>query len=170
MVKWGYKLAGLTKSLAANPGEHRADIVPVLSGKPAEIVEAEAVYQAEEEWVEENDPRIVHFGEYEMAVARVPSQLDPGEIGRKLRNMTGARLSLSAREGDELLVLGCNDEKRPMNVTGLVEQMSSALPWAAPKSGGDRIGRVQIEDFDAHPERMEAVIGEIVRNRSMLYG
>jgi hypothetical protein len=39
-----------------------------------------------------------------------------------------------------------------------------------PKSGGDRIGRARVEGLPEHPERMEALIGEIVRHRSVLYG
>jgi hypothetical protein len=170
MQKWGSRVIALIKRMAQNPGEHRAEIMPVLSGKPTDLPSAPDVYLAETRWVEENDPRIVHFGEYQLAVARVPSQLDAGEIGRRLRLRTGARLSLATREGDEIVVLSCNDEKRPLNVSGLLDAVGNQQPWVMPKSGGDRIGRARIEGLPEHPERMEALIGEIVRHRSVLYG
>ena len=143
---------------------------PVLAGKPTDLPSAPDVYQEEGAWVEENDPRIVHFGEYQLAVARVPAHLDAGEVGRRLRLRTGARLSLATREGDDLVMLSCNDEKRPLNVSGLLDAVGNHQPWVLPKSGGDRIGRARLEGLPDHPERMEALIGEIVRHRSVLYG
>ena len=170
MQKWGNRVMALIKRMASTPGEHRAEIMPVLAGKPTDLPSAPDVYYAETSWVEENDPRIVHFGEYQLAVARVPANLDAGEIGRRLRLRTGARLSLAAREGDDIVVLSCNDEKRPLNVAGLLDAVGGQQPWVTPKSGGDRIGRARVEGLPEHPERMEALIGEIVRHRSVLYG
>jgi len=170
MQKWGNRVIALIKRMAQTAGEHRAEIMPVLAGKPTDLPSAPDVYVAETAWVEENDPRIVHFGEYQLAVARVPSHLDAGEVGRRLRLRTGARLSLATREGDDIVVLSCNDEKRPLNVSGLLDAVGSQQPWVMPKSGGDRIGRARVEGLPDHPERMEALIGEIVRHRSVLYG
>ncbi len=170
MQKWGNRVIALIKRMAENPGEHRAEIMPVLAGKPIDLPSAPDVYRAETDWVEANDPRMVHFGEYQLAVARVPANLDPGEIGRRLRLRTGARLSLATLEGDDIVLLSCNDEKRPLNVSGLLDAVGSHQPWVVPKSGGDRIGRARIEGLPEHPERMEALIGEIVRHRSVLYG
>lgn len=170
MQKWGNRVIALIKRMASTPGEHRAEIMPVLAGKPTDLPSAPDVYYAETSWVEENDPRIVHFGEYQLAVARVPANLDAGEIGRRLRLRTGARLSLAAREGDDIVVFSCNDEKRPLNVAGLLDAVGGQQPWVTPKTGGDRIGRARVEGLPEHPERMEALIGEIVRHRSVLYG
>lgn len=170
MRKFGYRLMGLVKRLAASPGEHRNHINPVLSAKPADLPDAGAVFAAEDEWLEQNDPRVVHFGEYQMAVVSVPSELDAGEIGRKLRLRTGVRLSLTMREGDEVVLLGCNEEKRSIHVVGLAEQVAQALPWVRAMSGGDRLGRLRIEGLGDHPERLDAVISEIAKHRSVLYG
>jgi len=170
MQKWGNRVVALIKRMAQSPGEHRPEILPVLSGKPTDLPSAPDVYQEETAWVEENDPRIVHFGEYQLAVARVPAHLDAGEVGRRLRLRTGARLSLATREGDDIVMLSCNDEKRPLNVSGLLDAVGHHQPWVLPKSGGDRIGRARLEGLPEHPERMEALIGEIVRHRSVLYG
>ncbi len=105
-----------------------------------------------------------------MAVLRVPRELDSGEVGRRGRLRTGARLSLVSREEDSVILLGCNDEKRHINIAGMVDRVSARLPWAHAVAGGDRMGRVRIEGLPEHPERVESVIGEIVKHRAILYG
>jgi hypothetical protein len=170
MQRWGYRLVGLIQRLAAQPGEHRNAIGPVLAGKPAELPQPQGVFAGEARWVEENDPRLVCFGEYDLAVCEVPEELDAGEVGRRVRASTGARLSLSTRHGDDLVLLGASEEKRPLNVTGLVDALGAAHPWAHARSSADRVGRVWIEERARHPERLDALIGEIVRRRSVLHG
>ncbi len=170
MEKWGYRLVGLIEKMVQKPGEYRADISALLSGKPTDLPRAESVYANEATWVEENDPRIVHFGGYQLAVVRVPKHLDAGEVGRRVRLSTGSRLSLASREGEGLLLLGCNEERHPVNVVVLADQVGSGVSWAHAKPGADRVGRIEVDDLEGHPERLDAVIGEIVRNRSILYG
>ena len=170
MEKWGYRVMGLVDKMATKPGEYRNEISPLLSGKPGDLPSSDSVYREEAEWVKENDPRIVHFGEYQLAVVRVPNGLDAGEVGRRVRMSTGARLSLSSREGEDLLLIGCNEEKRPINVLGLADHVGARVSWAETKPGGDRVGRIRVAELDSHPDRIETLIGEIVRNRSILYG
>ncbi len=170
MEKGGYRVVGLIDKMASKPGEYRNEISPLLSGKPGDLPSTGSVYRNEAAWVEENDPRIVHFGEYQLAVVRVPKELDAGEVGRRVRMSTGARLSLSSREGEDWLLIGANEEKRPINVLGLADHVGAHVPWAQSRSGGDRMGRIRVAELDRHPERIEALIGEIVRNRSILYG
>jgi hypothetical protein len=170
MQKWGYRVIQLIQRMAANPGEHRAEIVSVLAGKPTDLPSPVDVYGAETRWVEEHDPRIVHFGEYQLAVCQVPRDLDPGEVGRRVRLRTGARLSLAAREGDDLVLLASNDEKRPLNVMSLLDAVGGDLSFVRPKTGGDRVGRARVDELAQRPERIEELIGGIVRHRSILYG
>ncbi len=170
MEKWGYRVIGLIASMASRPGEYRAEIAPLLSGKAAELPKFESVYQDEIAWIEEHDARIVHFGEYQMAVVRVPPNLDAGEIARRVRLTTGARLSLSSREGEALLLLGCNEERRPINVVGLADHVGAQVAWAHPRQGGDRVGRIEVDELQGNPERIDTLIVEMVRNRSVLHG
>jgi hypothetical protein len=169
MNKWGYRLVGLLSRMTAR-GDHRTAISPILQGKPADMPAADDVYAAEVGWLEENDPRIVHFGEYQMAVVRVPAGIDAGEVARRARLKTGARLSLAAREGDPLLMIAANEERRHVNMVGVVDKLGAQIAWAHARSGGDRVGRLAVDDLSEHPERIEAVIGEIARHRSVLYG
>lgn len=170
MEKWGDRVIALVRRLAAARGDQRNEINPLLSGKPAELPEAPDVFAAEQAWLEEREPRLVYFGEYAMGVVHVPAELDAGEVARRMRLRTGARLSLASREGDPIVSLGCNEEKRHVNVVGLVEQLGDRLPWLEAKTGGDRVGRVLVEDLPRHPERIDMLIGEIVRSKSILYG
>lgn len=170
MAKWGYKLVGLIRSLGSRSGDHRQEIHAVLAGKPAELPEVSGVYSDEEQWLEAHDPKVVYFGEYQLAVVRVPQNLDAGEVARRARLKTGARLSLATREGDPLVILGANDEKRPINLGAMVEKLEERMSWAHARPAGDRLGRFFVDLLDQHPERLEAVIGEIARNRSALYG
>jgi hypothetical protein len=170
MQKWGYRLAGAIGRMARSSGDHRQEIQAILAGKPSDLPSADDVYAAEEGWLKTHEPRVVCFGEYQMAVGIVPEELDAGEVGRRLRMLTGARLSLSARAGDSVVLVGYNEEKRHMNVQGLLEQLESKVSWLHARPSGDRIGRVEIDDLAQHPERIEAMIGEIVRHKSVLYG
>ena len=101
----------------------------MLAGKPTDLPSAPDVYGGETRWVEENDPRIVHFGEYQLAVCAGARAPRPGEVGRRVRLRTGARLSLATRAGDDLVMLSCNDEKRPLNVMSLLDAVGSEQPW-----------------------------------------
>ncbi len=170
MQKWGYRLGGLLKKAASTTADYRQAISPVLSGKPAELPAADTVYEEEERWLEEHDPRIVHFGEYQLAVVQVPANLDAGEVGRRARVRTGARLSLVSREGDPLVILGANDEKRSINLMGVAERVEASVEWAHARPAGDRAARLRVDALVEHPERLDAVIGEIARHKSVLYG
>jgi hypothetical protein len=170
MEKWGCRLTGLLKRVSATPGDYRADIVPVLAGKPAELPEVEGVYAEEQAWLDSHDPRLVYFGEYQMVVVQVPENLDAGEVARRLRLKTSARLSMATRAGDDLIQVACSEEKRHVNVVGVAEQLGVRIPWADSRPAGDRTGRLQIQDLARHPERAEIVLSEIVRHKSVLYG
>jgi hypothetical protein len=128
------------------------------------------VYAEEQAWIDSQDPRLVYFGEYQMIVVHVPENLDAGEVARRLRVKTGARLSMATRAGDDLIQIACSEEKRHVNVVGVAEQLGVRIPWAESKPAGDRTGRLQIQDLARHPERAEIVLSEVVRHKSILYG
>jgi hypothetical protein len=170
MQKWGYAVLGLLQRLAETTGDHRQDIVSILAGKPASLPAAEGARAAEMTWTDEHDPRVVHFGEYQMAVVQVPEELDAGEVARLVRQRTGCRLSLASRDGDETVILTANEEKRHINVQGLAEHLLTRLPWLELKPGGDRAARLVIDDLPRHPERLELVVGAIADHKSVLQG
>ena len=169
MNKWGYRLVGLLSRMTAT-GDHRTAISPILQGKPTDLPVADDVYAAEAGWLEENDPRIVHFGEHQRAVVRVPAGLDAGEVARRARLKTGARLSLAVREGDPLLMIAANEERRHVNLLAVIDKVDAQIEWAHARSGADRVGRLSVDALAEHPERIESVIGEIARHKSVLHG
>jgi hypothetical protein len=170
MQKWGYRVLGLLRRLAETTADHRQDIVPILAGKPASLPEEQDICAGEIAWVEAQDPRVVHFGEYQMVVVQVPEHLDAGEVARLARQATKCRLSLASREGDETVMLTANEEKRHINVQGLAEYLLTRLPWLEQRASGDRAARLVIDDLPRHPERLELLIGAIADHKSVLQG
>jgi hypothetical protein len=144
--------------------------VPVLAGKPSTLPEPASIYAEEEAWLEEHDPRIVYFGEYQLVTVRVPENLDAGEVARRARLQTGSRLSLASREGDDTVVLVANEEKRHIDLQSLAEHVGGRLPWVELRPAGDRAARLVVDDLPRHPERLELLLGEIARHKSILYG
>ena len=69
-----------------------------------------------------------------------------------------------------MVTLGCTEEKRHINILGLVDYLDGNVRWAHARHSGDRAGRFEIEELGSHPERIEEVIGEIVRHKTILYG
>ena len=128
------------------------------------------MYQDEDRWLAEHDPRIVHFGEYQLAVVHVPENLDASEVGRRARLRTGSRLSLATRDGDAVVILGANEEKRNLNLMGVAERVDASVDWAHARPAGDRGGRLLVDGLPENPERVDAVILEIVKHKSVLYG
>lgn len=170
MRKWGYRVAALLRRLASSSGDRRQEIVPILAGKPSSLPEPGEIYAEEEAWLRSHAPRVVYFGQYQMAVLHVPQHLDAAELGRRARLGTGARLSLVTRDGEETVTLVAGEEKRSMNLQGLGEQLAARLSWVEPRPGGDRALRVAVDDLSRHPERLEVLISEIARSKSILYG
>ncbi len=170
MEKWGYRVAGLVKRMSNKSGDYRVEVGSILSGKPTELPEAESVYENEATWLAQNAPRVVHFGEYQMVVLRVPAQLNAGEVARRSRQQTGARISFVCQDDRGVVQVAANEEKRTVNVNGLVEEVGSQVSWADALQSGDRVAHLRIHDLATHPERVEAVVAEIVRHKSILYG
>ncbi len=170
MEKWGYRLAALIARLTKTTGDHRQAIVPILTGKLGTLDSVETVYAEEEEWLEAHDPRVVYFGGYQMVIVQVPEHLEAGEIARRSRIRTGCRLSLAIREGDETVLLTANEEKRYVNVQGIADHLGDSLAWAEVRPSGDRSAPLLVEDLARHPERLDLLIGEIARNKSVLHG
>ena len=85
--------------------------------------------------------------------------------------MARGRTEISAdREGDSYVILGANDEKRSINLMGVAERVDASVEWAHSRPAGDRAARLMVDSLPEHPERLDAVIGEIVKHKSVLYG
>jgi len=83
-----------------------------------------------------------------------------------------ADISLSHREGEDLLVLGSDETRglRGLDLGGMVEHLAAKHAWIEALRDEDHVARARVRDLGSHPERLEEVIGEIVMGRSILEG
>ena len=51
-----------------------------------------------------------------------------------------------------------------------MKKVDAQIEWAHARSGADRVGRLSVDALAEHPERIESVIGEIARHKSVLHG
>ena len=126
----------------------------------------------EVEFVSQRDFRLVHFGGYALVVVPTPAELDPLLAARVARERYAARISLSVVEGEELAVLGADEERgrRGLNLSGMVEHLTAKHDWIEALPDQDHVARFRIRGLDGAPERLEAVVSEIGMGRSILEG
>jgi hypothetical protein len=103
--RWGRVWWERLGAAAAKPGERRADIDPLLVGRPSDLAReaSEAVpppLPAEVEFVSGRDFRLVHFGGYRMVVVPTPREFDVHLAARIARERYGSQLSLAYTEGE----------------------------------------------------------------------
>ena len=169
---WWHRLGELGK----RRGDHRADLEPLLAGRPSDLArEASRVPPppppAEAEFAASRDFRLVHFGGYGLVVCEVPAELDAALAARILRERFGAALSLARREGSETCVLGADDSGgKALDVASMVDHLAEKLGWAEALPGGDHVARFRIRDLARHPERLDEAVAEIGMSRSLLEG
>jgi hypothetical protein len=169
---WWHRLGELGK----RPGDHRADLEPLLAGRPSDLArEASRVPPppppAEAEFAASQDFRLVHFGGYGLVVTEVPAELDAALVARILRERFGAALSLVRSEGSETCVLGADDSGgKALDVAAMVDHLAEKLVWAEGLPGGDHVARFRIRDLARHPERFDEAVAEIGMSRSLLEG
>jgi len=162
---WWSKLADLTRQ----SGDRRAEIEPLLAGRPSDLARAAARQEApplppELSFVSERDFGLAHFGGYELVLVPTAPGLDVCLTGRIARERHDAQLSLAWREGDELLVLAGSDG---LNLQGMAEHLGNKLAWVESLPGDDHVARFRVRGL---PERIDALVAEIAMGRTILEG
>jgi hypothetical protein len=175
--RWGRLWWWRLGELAGRPGEHRADIEPLLAGRPSDLAsEASAApmppLPEEVDFVSSRDFRLVHFGEFGIVIGAVPAQLDLHLASRIMRERYGVPISLAHAEGDELLVLGCDDVagRRAIDVGAMAEHLSHKFGWIESRSDIDHVARFRVRELAENPDRLEEVVREIGLGRAILEG
>jgi len=170
---WWSRLGGMME----RPGDHRADIEPLLVGRPSDLAKQAARVPpppppAEIAYVAARDFRLVHFGAFTLVVAEVPPQLDLNLVARVARERYGATLSLSRAEGGDVFVLGADDVsgRRAVDAGGMVDHLDAKFSWVQALPQSDHVARLRVDGLDAHPERPDELISEIAMGRSILEG
>ena len=113
---------------------------------------------------------MVHFVGFGMLVITAPEDLDPYLVGRIARERLGTQLSLVRQEGGGTFILSGEEpaSKRILDVCALVEHLGNKLEWVTAFPNDDHVARFQVAELDAHPGRLDEVIGEIAMGRSIL--
>ncbi len=174
--RWGRLWWWRLGEMAARPGDRRAEIEPLLAGRPSDLARdargASPPPPDEVAFVSERDFRLVHFGGHGLVVVPVPEGFDPALCARIARERYAVPLSLGYREGQETFVLGTDEAggRRALDVLGAVEHLAEKHGFIDPLPDADHIARFRIRDVGAHPERIQEVLASIAMGRSLLEG
>jgi hypothetical protein len=175
--RWGRLWWHRAGDIASRRGDRRADIEPLLAGRPSDLARDSARMPVpppppELEFVARHDFRLVHFGGYVMVVLDVPPQFDLHLTARIARERYGAQLSLAAVEGGDLLVLGGDESRarRGLDLGSMADHLASKHEWITALSDADHVARVRVQDLRTVPGRLDEVIGEIAMGRSIVEG
>ena len=169
---WWHRLGELTELR----GDRRAEIAPLLAGRPSDL--AKAVAKSEEPplppelaFVSERDFRLVHFGGLSMVVLEVPETLDLHLSARIARERYEAELSLATRPERSLVVLGTDDgrTKRSLDLAGLAAHLSTKHAWVEPLADDDHVARLLVHGLHGSG-RLDELITEIAMGRSIVEG
>ena len=175
--RWGRVWWERLGAAAAKPGERKADIDPLLVGRPSDLASEAAEAPTpppppEVEFVASRDFRLVHFGGYSMAVVPTPPEFDMHLAARIARERYGSQLSLAFTEGEEVVVLAGDDSSsgRNLDLMAMAAHVATKHDWIEATQSEDYVARIHIRDLAANPDRLNDVIGEIAMGRSILEG
>ena len=175
--RWGRLWWWRMGELAKKPGEHRAALELLIGGRPSDLArEAEraAVPPPPEElaWVASRDFRLVRFGGLGLVVTEVPAELDLPMTLRLLRERYAVPLALARRAGSEAFVLVADDAtaRHAFDLGGMIEHLAEKFAWVEALPEDDHMARLRVRGIDAHPERLDELVGEIGMSRALLEG
>ncbi len=175
--RWGRVWWQRLADVASRSGERRADLEPLLVGRPSDLAREAAAAPpppapAELAYLARRDFRLVHFGGHALVVVLVPPELDLHLCGRIARERYAASLSLCHRADDELVVLGGDESRsrRGLDLARMVQHLAAKHVWIEELPSTDHVARLRVRDLPSRPERLDEVIAEIAMGRSILEG
>ncbi len=175
--RWGRLWWHRLGEISAKGGEVRADIDPLLSGRPSDLAkEALKVdappLPAELEYVSSRDFRLVRFAGHAMVVVDVDGDCDPLLAARIARERYRANLSLAFVRGSELVLFGGEETggRRTLDFGALSEHLANKFRWVEALPDTDHVARFRVRGLNETPERMDEVVGTIAMGRSILEG
>ncbi|MCS5636860.1 MAG: hypothetical protein NZ990_10105 [Myxococcota bacterium] len=173
--RWGRLWWWRLGEIAGKSGDVRADIEPLLVGRPSDLAK-EAVgaevpeVPGEVAFVAERDFRIVHFAGYVMVVVKGSEGVDAHLAARVARERYSAQLSLAYTDGSDLVILAGEESggRRTLDFGALAEHLAEKLDWIESLPDDDHVARFRVVGLEQHPERLDEVVGEIAMGRSIL--
>ncbi len=174
--RWGRHWWHRLGEIAARSGDRRAELEPLLAGRPSELARAAGDLPRppapiEFEFVASRDFRLVHFGGHALVVVPTPAPFDCQLAARIARERYHAALSLAFEEGSETLLLAA-EERGPRNleVGALAAHVAGKHDWIELLPEEDRCAVLRVSDLTRRPERLDEVLREIAMGRSLLGG
>jgi hypothetical protein len=175
--RWGRVWWSRLEAAAARPGDRRAELEPLLAGRPSDLTRDAALVTspplpAEADFVGAHDFRLVHFGGYVLVMVPVRPGLDVFLAARIARERYAAELSLGWMQGEETFVLASDEgsTRRSLDVLGMVEHLAGKHAWIEALPDADHVARFRIRGAVARPERIDEALAEIAMGRSILEG
>jgi len=175
--RWGRVWWSRLEAAAARPGDRRAELEPLLAGRPSDLSRDAALVAsppvpAEVDFVAARDFRLVHFGGYALVMVPVPTGLDVFLSARIARERYAAELSLGFGQGEETFFLASDEgsTRRSLDVLGMVEHLAGKHAWIESLPDADHVARFRIQGAAARPERIDEALAEIAMGRSILEG
>jgi hypothetical protein len=175
--RWGRVWWSRLEAAAARPGDRRAELEPLLAGRPSDLSRDAALVAsppvpAEVDFVAARDFRLVHFGGYTLVMVPVPTGLDVFLSARIARERYAAELSLGFGQGEETFFLASDEgsTRRSLDVLGMVEHLAGKHAWIESLPDADHVARFRIQGAAARPERIDEALAEIAMGRSILEG
>jgi hypothetical protein len=173
--RWGRVWWQRVDEIASQHGERRADVEPLLVGRPSDLARDAAglplpPLPPELAYVSGRDFRLVHFGGFRMVVTPVPAELDLHLTSRIARERHEAQLSLAYREDHDLLVLGGDESRsrRGLDLGGMVDHLAAKYDWIAALPDEDQVARMRVERLWSEPGRLDEIVSEIAMGRSIV--
>ena len=173
--RWGRLWWSRLGEFSRKSGAIRSDIEPLLAGRPSDLAKEAARAEvpeapAEVAYVAGRDFKLVHFGGYSLVIVNASEGIDLHLASRIARERYGAQLSLAYVETSNLFIFSGEETggRRTLDFGALAEHLAEKLDWIQALPDDDHVARFRIDELDAHPDRLDEVIGEIAMGRSIL--
>jgi hypothetical protein len=175
--RWGRYWWHRAGEIAARSGDRRADVEPLLAGRPSDLARdavraAEPPLPPELSYVSGRDFRLVHFGGLAMVVLEAPPELDLHLCARIARERYQSHLSLAMSPHRELVVLGGDETrfKRGLDLGGVTAHLAAKHRWIEALADDDHVARMRVHGLHREPGRLDELITEIAMGRSIVEG
>jgi hypothetical protein len=175
--RWGRYWWQRARDIAGRRGDRRADVEPLLAGRPSDLARdvarsPEPPLPPELSYVSGRDFRLVHFGGLAMVVIDVPPELDLHLCARIARERYQAHLSLAISPHRELVVLGGDETrfKRGLDLGGVTAHLAAKHRWIEALADDDHVARMRVHGLHREPGRLDELITEIGMGRSIIEG
>ncbi len=172
---WGKNWLSVIDYLRNSLDRIESAVKPLVEGRPEEVnpallEEGNRKEQEAEAYVTSRDFRVVIFGSYKMVVVDLPDKdtFNYTSVTQKVRDRYRAQLSITAfGDGETILIANSFASRQGMNMSLIKEHLTKRFDWLKPIQGHENVITLRVADLPAKRERLDMVINEIVRNRSL---